>query len=134
MIHTIETLHPSSLPPAERVPRMWAEKVARVPWETPKQLAPRVTVAAEVNQGRWLARCAFCPGAELVSKDDPRFWCCSCQNQQVGGLWIRVVFPKQHAEIEALLVARPDMGTRSWTTDQTVAELGVENAAHGIGY
>jgi len=128
-------MHLGDGPPAERVPRMWAEKIARIPWIPPDKFAPGIKVQAEVAQSRWLARCPDpdCAGAELVSKADPRFWCCSCQNLHVGGLWIRVVFPKNHEQIEAVLLQRPNPNNRIWNADETVRDLTIENVEHGIG-
>jgi len=136
MIHTIETIHDAPYPPAERVPRIWAAKIAHVPYIPPAGVAPNIEVQAEIAESRWLARCPdqHCAGAELVSKQDPRFWCCSCQNEHVGGLWIPVVFPKQAGAIEDLLNQRPRPNTRTWQLTETVKDLAHENAAHGVGH
>ena len=34
-----------------------------------------VTTTARVELGRWIADCAFCPSAQVVSPLDPRFLC-----------------------------------------------------------
>jgi len=135
VIHTIESLRPGDGPPAERVPRFWADRIAHVRWIPPEKFAPGIAVPAEVAQSRWLARCPDedCAGAELVSKVDPRFWCCSCQNAHVGGLWLRVVFPKNHEQIEALLLERPSPNNRSWNVGESVRDLKFENLERGIG-
>lgn len=93
---------------------------------------------AEVNQGRWVARCPFCPSAQVVSPDDPRFLCAGsdgCSNAPVQGAFVPVVFPdaETRAGIEAALLKRPDMVNRNWTAE-TVDDLTKENEAHGLDH
>lgn len=73
----------------------------------PLPITEGVTVAAEVNHGRWIARCPFCSGAEVVTAAYPIFWCDCCEMGEVDGQAARVVFPDALAEIEAELVRRP---------------------------
>ncbi len=43
---------------------------------------------------RWVAMCE-CGGAEVVDPNEPVFFCCSCGNAKVGGLWRPVNFPQE---------------------------------------
>ena len=86
------------------------------------------TLAAEVNEGRWIVRCPYCPGAELASQTDPRFMCTSCSNRANGYSWRPVTFPKALPDIEAALDSR-EQRHQNWQQGETVAELVAENAA-----
>jgi hypothetical protein len=108
----------------------------------PVDLARRGTVArglkieAEVNHGRWVARCPFCPSAQVVTPADPRFLCAGadgCANAPAEGAFVRVVFPApaELAAIEALLAVRP-AEARNWTRAESVDDLKKENKAHGM--
>lgn len=79
-------------------------------------------VRAEVNHGRWLARCPRCPGAELVQPDDPVMWCLSC-----GAGPYRVRFPRERRQIEALLLLRPRPEARNWRPGESLDDLRREN-------
>ena len=87
-----------------------------------------LTVIAEVNQGRWIARCPFCAGAELLDAADPRFYCLSCYNEAVGHEWLNVRWPLLPEDIETALLARPKTATQNWTEAETVDDLLAENA------
>lgn len=89
-------------------------------------------VAAEVNAGRWIVRCPDCAGAQLAFENDPHFLCVDCGNQAIGGAWRPVSWPADRAEIEAVLLRRPDRETRSWRPDESVADLHRQNAEHGV--
>ena len=95
-------------------------------------LAPDPVVQAEVNQGRWLARCSFCSGAELIDPQDLRFYCLSCDMEAAGRRWLPVKLPVQRAAIEAALLKRPKEEHRNWRPGETVADLRRENAANGV--
>ena len=83
---------------------------------------------AFVNDDRWLAKCE-CGSAQVLSRDDRRFYCITCQ---VG--WVRVIWPDDATvtAIEHVLGLRPRPYTRSWHPDQSVQELLEENRAHGL--
>ena len=90
---------------------------------------------AEINHGRWIAHCPFCPGgAEFVGpENDGLFFCCHCRNRKAGGDLIRVEAPpkKEQRDAERLLLDRPDDKTRNWKPKaETVADLRLENAKH----
>lgn len=94
--------------------------------------APRGSVLAEINHGRWIVRCPFCPGAEEADPEEPIFYCLSCGNADNYGQVMTVEFPANREEIEQALLARPDMGNRNWTAGEELADLARENAAHGV--
>lgn len=89
-------------------------------------------VAAHVNASRWIALCPLEEphgGCEYVDPDDPVFFCCECRNADVGHAYLPVVFPKERAEIEAVLLGRPNPRNRRWEPPETVDDLLAENAA-----
>ena len=101
------------------------------------------SVRAEINaafiggrfktQGRWIAQCPACPGAEYVELSLPIFMCCSCFNQQDGHAWLRVEIPTtwRRQAIEQELLKRPP-GDRNWLPAESVADLRRQNREHGI--
>jgi hypothetical protein len=114
------------LAPAERALRF--TKLVPITME----LDPTETVAARVNEGRWIADCPFCGGAQFTSPDDRRFLCADCGNMAIGGKWMRVVWPAAPEAIEDELIIRPTEN-RHWLPHESVADLQRENAEHGLG-
>jgi len=90
------------------------------------RLAPAV---AYVNHGRLVADCPTdgCGGALLVHRTAGLFLCPYCL---VGPR--RIVTPRDLDAIEAMLGMRPVLTTRNWRPGETLADLRLENAAHGI--
>jgi hypothetical protein len=118
-------------PEAEWAPRrFWvAHQVAGTPLESvigngvaPKSAAIEVYAAHD----RWIAECPDCCGAQLASLNDRRFMCNNCGNAMLGGLWRPLVWPKNHAEIDALLDARPNVENRNWNPGETIGDLRAE--------
>jgi hypothetical protein len=114
------------LPPAERALRF----TKRVP--VTMDIHPTQEVVARVNEGRWIADCPFCAGAQFTSPDDRRFLCADCGNEAIDGKWMRVVWPAAPEVIEDVLIVRPTEN-RHWFPYESVADLARENAAHGLG-
>jgi ribosomal protein L37AE/L43A len=85
---------------------------------------------AYVNHGRWVARCPFCPSAQLVDPDDPRWFCARCENAFVDGAYTTVRFPGDVADVEAALCVRPNERNRNWLPGETAADLRAESDAH----
>lgn len=85
-----------------------------------------------VRHGRLLVHCPWCPSAEYAHVTDRRFFCSHCLNGPVKGAPIRVEWPEDFAQIEAVLIRRPDPMTRNWERGETVADLQAENASHGV--
>lgn len=105
----------------------------RLNFPLPEGMASAPIVHAEINQGRWIARCPFCAGAELVDLEDPQFYCLSCYNTTAGHRWLRVKLPRRdRAAIEAALEERPLAEIRNWYPGETVKALRAENAEHGV--
>lgn len=111
----------------------------------PRLLPPITEVATEappavawVDHGRWLAACpdpncrapgpTGAPGIEYVQPGEP-FFCCACANVGVGHRWRLVGWPRNRAEIERLLAARPYPHQRTWLPGEPVERLEHENAA-----
>lgn len=96
-------------------------------------LAAAPPIVAYVNEGRWVADCPLCNGAEWVDLRDPRFFCQSCFNADAGGgfLPVEVPDPEERAEIDTALSRRP-AGNQHWTRRETAADLRAENRAHGL--
>lgn len=90
----------------------------------------RGQVLAEVNHGRWIARCPYCAGAMYVAPGLP-FYCVDCLMVANEGQAMTVVFPEEKERIEALLLARPNPATRNWQPGETVAQLESENDLYG---
>lgn len=86
----------------------------------------------EVNHGRWIVNCPFCPGAELADPDDPRFFCLSCGNADANHEWLRVRWPVDKEVIEAVLLARPKDETQNWKEGEPVDKLQAENESRGL--
>lgn len=90
---------------------------------------------ARVEGGKWIADCPFCPSAQVVTPLDPRFLCAGadgCANGQIRGAFATVVFPDDtvRADIERVLLARPDRELRAWYVTETSADLEAQNDAH----
>lgn len=120
--------HGAERPPAERCvhPSLW---VAPVPLEDAlvAPVGPKGTaIFATANHGRWIAECPDCAGAQLTAPEDPRFMCVECGNVAIGGVWRPVVWPKDHAEIGALLDVRPRHLANA-NPGETLAQIRAEN-------
>lgn len=90
-------------------------------------------IDAYVNHGRWIADCPFCKGAECVTENEKVFYCLSCGNEQVGGNFIKVNFPKRvdRYKFEKSLARRPE-SLRNWIPGETPADIAKENRKNGI--
>lgn len=83
---------------------------------------------ARANWGRWVVDCPrpYCRDALTMPPGTPGMICPSC------GTRSDVVWPADAALIQELLLARPDVATRSWEPGETATGLLAENLAHGI--
>ena len=90
-------------------------------------------ISAEVNDGRWVGRCTneACGGAQIVSPNDPRFFCTYCHNVDGDGEWLEVHFPEDWKEKEKILDRRPvrNQHMKAW---ETVEDLRQENRVRGL--
>ena len=99
-------------------------------------LHKKTVTTARVSGSCWIADCPRegCGGAEFVNFQDPRFFCCNCRNADWDGQPIKIKLPseKQRADVEQVLLERPDPATRNWEPGETVADLKAENREHGV--
>lgn len=84
-----------------------------------------MSVYAEVNHGRWIARCPKCSSAELAR--GARFEC----REQYGGCGHidEIVYPSERAEIERALEGRLKHN-RNWLPGEPPNLLHAENIEH----
>lgn len=84
-------------------------------------------------EGRWVAQCDQCSGAEYVDLAEPIFMCCGCFNAAAGYQWRRVQLPAAsvRAQIEGLLGARAGR-YRNWLPTETLADLRAQNRTLGV--
>lgn len=83
-------------------------------------------VVAYVSANRWVCDCEC--GAGNATDPAWGFACCfGC-----GAVHETVRFPPDRAEIERLLLQRPQVSTRHWFPQETVRDLAAENVAHGL--
>lgn len=77
---------------------------------------------AEVNHGRWVVGCPWCPNAQLGDPTAPEFLCNECLNDGTGK-WVTVDYPDAVDDIEAVLAGRKRLENRNWRPGQSVGEL-----------
>ena len=85
----------------------------------------KTPVYAYVSEGRWVADCDECNGAEFVV-EDREMVCGTC------GAVSDVVWPDDVAGIELVLNRRQKMNTRNFLPGETVDMLRAENKQHGV--
>ena len=96
------------------------------------------SVAAYINDGRWVAECpAGCGGALVVSDQQAIFICADCGSPENGNNWYAVVFPAAKVQIEQVLLQRPTRAPdrahfRHWLPGETVADLKRQNRERGL--
>ncbi len=109
-------------------------------WAVPPSFdSTKGRVEAAIRQGKWVTVCpnTACNGAMVASSVDRYFICSDCANEANQGYWFKVVWPRDWAAIEAVLLRRPAItpmraDTRNWERPETVADLERENAEHGL--
>lgn len=92
------------------------------------ELLPQRVTPARACWGRWVVDCAtsWCTNAWMPQLGDTAWLCDLC------GVPTDIVWPPDPIAIEAILLMRPDPNTRSWNPGETLCDLVMENAAHGI--
>ncbi|GAA1283687.1 hypothetical protein [Streptomyces javensis] len=100
--------------PAERAVR-WYEQQAqrRLPRPPDGVDLGGPALFAQINHGRWIAVCDQCNSAQLVSPEDPRFYCVEC----LTPAWRRVRFPDDPAAVERELLGLPVRERNWWNPD-----------------
>lgn len=104
----------------------WVGANVRVDWRA------RGELHAYVNHSNWVVDCVFCRDALVAEPGEP-FFCPNCCMVSNNGLAMAVIFPDNRAEIERVLLMRPDPEKRNWKLGETVEQLVAENIEHGIG-
>ena len=82
---------------------------------------------AEINHGRWIAKCDLCGGAEVVDPEDPFFLCLTCLNALLGGRVRRAWFPAGHKLFELVLLEREGAEDRNWEPGDSLDKLKRQN-------
>lgn len=84
---------------------------------------------ARVHCGRWVVFCVrpWCASAQSLPPGTPAMQCWDC-----GAVAERIVWPPDPDGIEAVLLMRPNVLNRGWEPGETMQDLLMENAAHGI--
>ena len=84
-------------------------------------------VSAEINHGRWLVNCPNkCGEATVISETSLFFICVNCGSPENNTQFYRVIFPKDKAKIEILLLKRP-IENRNWLIKESIMDLEAEN-------
>jgi len=83
---------------------------------------------ARCNWSRWICDCPspFCLSALQMVPGQMLFRCYECDTEA------EVVWPAMVAEIERLLIMRPDPFSRNWDWGETLHDLLNENMLHGV--
>jgi ribosomal protein L37AE/L43A len=95
--------------------------------------AKQARAYTELNHGRWIIPCPFCPSAAPdIGRD--RFLCSECGNAAAGGRYVPVERPHHELsrEIARLTTLRPDNENRNWQPGETADMLAADNLEHGI--
>jgi ribosomal protein L37AE/L43A len=127
-----EPAYQGSMSGAEAVLNVWLRK-GEVPPHLPSGATVSVEVEVVANHGRWLVECPFCPSAQVASVSDRRFFCTDCGNAQVGGAFVKTVWPDDLVGLDDVLGQRPSANA-NWRSHETLERIRGENAAHGVGH
>jgi len=113
-------------------PRFVEQQIAwRWPGAPAANWQARGEIHAEIARSNWRVCCTTCREAIVIEPGLP-FFCPNCLMQANGGYAMRVIWPAERAQIEAVLLARPVPEHRNWLPGETVAMLIAENLAHGL--
>lgn len=109
---------------AEAVIDLVRERGGEIPEPDPgtDESAP---VIAFIDHGRWLAECGLfdtergrtCKNAQYVDVDDPRFFCITCHNNEVGGQWREVEWPADVEAVEETIIELP-VEEQNWVPEE----------------
>lgn len=91
-------------------------------WPIGEEASQHVKAESRVEWGRWLIDCPFCAGAVLLDPEEPRTYCLSCFNAEVGHRWVEVDVPGEYEAIVAALEALPE-NLAHWRPGQTIEQL-----------
>ena len=105
-------------------------------WSAPRDLGEALAagtapdseaVVVVGNHGRWIVQCPNCNSAQLAAPKDHRFMCSECANIAIEGLWRPTIWPRNHAELSAILDQRADRSMQNYEPGETAAELREQN-------
>jgi len=82
---------------------------------------------AEIGSSNWRVRCDVCSEI-IIYEPGEVFICPQCANSSNSYRARNVLMPDNRAEIENILLQRPDPQTRDWFPNETVEQLLAENA------
>lgn len=122
----IERFYPKApIPPLDHVVRTARPMVAKVNGGIWKALC-------ECGMRTDLAKSKVAPGC-VVWLSQPLGFCMRCGNQGTGRGWRPIVLPPAEmiAQIELILMCRPNIGDRNWEPDESIADLIYQNREHG---
>ena len=85
-----------------------------------------------VDRGLWKAKCPTCSGYTVVRRNVLTHICYPCWDQPDGPYWRTLEWPDDVADIESMLLCRPNVANRNWYPPETVADLSAENIANGV--
>lgn len=128
--HPIKEL-PQLSAPERVVVRFWPPAFGSGDLQLPEGITEETSVPVIVNYGRWLVQCPWCPSAQVASREDHRFFCIECANNQ-SMKWIRVTWPDTHVAVERLLGKRHMREIRNWLPHETLEHLRAENELRGV--
>ncbi|MGW3427489.1 hypothetical protein ACWDHW_05970 [Streptomyces melanosporofaciens] len=103
--------------PAERAVRWYEQQAQRRLPRPPDGVDLGQPLFAQINHGRWIAVCDQCNSAQLVTPEDPRFFCVEC----LTPAWRRVQFPEDLAAVEQETGAQPVPERNWWNPDDDTA-------------
>ena len=102
---------------------MWIRHRNGQPPFEPQGFAVGASLHAEVYEGQWIVRCDGCANSQFTSRADKRFFCVNCLNGSHGGQWVKVIWPRNVDQVEAVLLARPNFAHRNYSPPgETLAE------------
>jgi len=113
--------------------RAFVAHVCKANWNGTPNWRLRGNAYADITNSAWRVVCPICDNPIIHEPGEP-FFCPNCMMEGNDGFAMTVVYPENYAEIEAVLMKRPDPKTRNWlhAKKETVADLIKENEAHGI--
>lgn len=108
--------------------KLAADQGYRVP--TKLKFRTDITADAEVNHGRWVVPCPWCPNAQLGDPEVAEFLCNECLNDGTGK-WVVVEYPDDVVAVEAALDERQRLENRNWLPGESIANLHAEAERQG---
>ena len=115
--------------------RRWVEKLVNDRWATAVDWEMAgAPLKAWINYSNWAVNCDCCRESVVAEPGEP-FYCPNCENAANGYKARPVDWPDENdrAEIEHMLLLRPNPDTRMWMAGETIDDLKRQNAECGLG-